>query len=106
MLKRTSDVIYSLFGLLILAVPMVLIALLIKLTSRGPVLFRQRRLGLNGKPFTIVKFRTMSEMRDSAAALLPDAQRITRLGRLLRRSSLDELPELLNVLRGEMSMVG
>jgi lipopolysaccharide/colanic/teichoic acid biosynthesis glycosyltransferase len=106
MLKRTLDIIHSLLGLLILAVPMVLIALLIKLTSSGPVLFRQRRLGLNGKPFTIVKFRTMSEMRDSATALLPDAQRITRLGRFLRRSSLDELPELFNVLRGEMSMVG
>src|SRR5207302_9031254 len=70
------------------------------------VLFRQERPGLKGRPFTLFKFRTLSERRDAKGHLLPDEQRITRLGSLLRRTSLDELPELLNVLKGDMSLVG
>ena len=71
-----------------------------------PVLFRQLRPGLGGRPFTLLKFRTMTDARDEAGELLPDDQRMTRLGRFLRHSSLDELPELINVLQGEMSLVG
>jgi sugar transferase EpsL len=72
----------------------------------SPVLFRQRRPGLNGHPFTLMKFRTMTTARDEAGRLLPDSQRLTGFGKFLRATSLDELPELFNVLRGEMSLVG
>jgi sugar transferase EpsL len=82
------------------------VALLVRLRIGSPVLFRQTRAGLGGRPFTMVKFRTMTDARDAAGALLPDAERLTPLGQLLRRTSLDELPELLNVLRGDMSVVG
>ena len=78
----------------------------IRLRLGSPVIFRQRRPGLHGVPFEILKFRTMSSELGPDGLLLPDAQRITRLGRLLRRTSLDELPELVNVLRGDMSLVG
>jgi lipopolysaccharide/colanic/teichoic acid biosynthesis glycosyltransferase len=71
-----------------------------------PVVFRQQRPGLNGRPFTILKFRTMTDARDAADRLLPDAHRLTSFGKFLRSTSLDELPELVNVLRGEMSLVG
>ena len=83
-----------------------LIALLVRLTIGTPVLFRQRRPGLHGEPFTIYKFRTMNNARDAQGNLLPDADRLTPLGRFLRSTSLDELPELFNVLKGEMSLVG
>ncbi len=83
-----------------------LIALLIKLDSRGPVLFRQMRPGLHGDPFILLKFRTMVEGKDERGNPLPDAARLTSFGRFLRSTSLDELPELINVLRGEMSLVG
>ena len=73
---------------------------------RSPIFFRQQRPGLNSKPFVLLKFRTMTEDRDEHGNLLPDDKRLTRLGRFLRRTSLDELPELFNVLKGEMSLVG
>ena len=73
---------------------------------RSPIFFRQQRPGLDGKPFILLKFRTMTEDRDEHGNLLPDVKRLTRLGRFLRRTSLDELPELFNVLKGEMSLVG
>lgn len=86
--------------------PMAIIALVIRVRMGSPVLHRAFRPGLNGRPFVMYKFRTMTSRRDHKGELLPDAQRITALGQALRSSSLDELPEVLNVLRGEMSLVG
>ncbi len=84
----------------------ILIGLAIKLDDGGPVFFTQKRPGLHGNPFNIYKFRTMTDGNDSEGTLLPDSERLTPLGKLLRRTSLDELPELFNVLKGEMSLVG
>ena len=105
-MKRLFDLLASAIGLLILAVPLALLAWQVRRKLGSPVLFTQVRPGLNGKPFRMVKFRTMTDARDPSGALLPDAQRLTSFGRFLRASSLDELPELWNVLRGEMSLVG
>lgn len=107
--KRMLDVIFSVWLLVLLALPMVVIACLIRLTSSGHAIFRQIRIGRNGKPFVCYKFRTMrvDAPSDCPAAELVEAERwITPIGRFLRRSSLDELPQLWNVLRGEMSLVG
>ncbi len=90
-----------------LTLPLVAILFVLVRTKLGaPALFRQVRPGLGGKPFTLVKFRSMTDARDAAGALLPDSERLTQFGRLLRATSLDELPELWNVLKGEMSLVG
>jgi len=105
-LKRIMDIIFSLTGLIILSILLLIIAILIKLTLKGPVLFKQARPGKNGRIFTIYKFRTMEELRDRNGNLLPDEKRLTKIGKFLRRLSLDELPELWNVLKGEMSLVG
>jgi lipopolysaccharide/colanic/teichoic acid biosynthesis glycosyltransferase len=105
-IKRFFDLIIALFGLFILLVPLLLLIWLIRRKLGSPVLFYQIRPGQYGKPFTMVKFRTMTDERGPDAALLPDAQRLTPFGRFLRASSLDELPELWNVLKGEMSLVG
>jgi lipopolysaccharide/colanic/teichoic acid biosynthesis glycosyltransferase len=104
--KRLFDLLASAMGLLILAVPLAMLAWQVRLKLGSPVLFTQVRPGLHGKPFRMFKFRTMTDERDANGALLPDAQRLTQFGRFLRASSLDELPELWNVLRGEMSLVG
>jgi lipopolysaccharide/colanic/teichoic acid biosynthesis glycosyltransferase len=104
--KRAVDVIGSVIALLVLAIPMAVIALLVRRTLGSPVIHRQRRPGLGGRVFEMYKFRTMRDLRDAAGVPLPDHMRITSFGRFLRRTSLDELPELLNVLRGEMSLVG
>jgi sugar transferase EpsL len=85
---------------------MTAVALLVRLVRGSPVLFRQARPGYLGRPFEILKFRTMTGVRDASGALLPDAERLTWLGRFLRSTSLDELPALINVLRGDMSLVG
>ena len=104
--KRLIDIVLVV-GSAPLWVPVVaVVAALVRLRIGTPVLFRQTRAGLGGRPFTMVKFRTMTNARDAAGALLPDERRLTPFGRLLRRTSLDELPELLNVLRGDMSLVG
>ena len=105
-LKRVFDVVVSATALVVLAPVMGLIALLVWRTMGRPVLFRQARPGLHGKPFVMYKFRTMRDLRDAGGNLLPDEARLTPFGRWLRATSLDELPELVNVLRGEMSLVG
>jgi sugar transferase EpsL len=104
--KRWLDLALTGPALLLLAPLFALIALAVRLRLGTPILFRQVRPGRRGEPFTLLKFRTMTSARDESGTLLPDAQRLTPLGRALRRASLDELPELWNVLRGEMSLVG
>jgi len=104
--KRLLDLVVTI-PLLVLASPVLAATgLLVRLRLGGPTLFRQQRPGLYGQPFTVLKFRTMTERRDDRGELLPDAERLTPLGRTLRSTSLDELPELWNVLIGEMSLVG
>jgi lipopolysaccharide/colanic/teichoic acid biosynthesis glycosyltransferase len=105
-MKRLFDVVVAVFALLMIAVPLLVLAWLIRSRLGSPVLFTQVRPGMHGSPFTMVKFRTMTNERGPDGALLPDAQRLTPFGRFLRASSLDELPELWNVLRGDMSLVG
>lgn len=105
-MKRLFDLLAASLGLLVLALPLLALAWQVRRKLGSPVLFTQVRPGLHGKPFRMVKFRTMTDARDASGALLPDAQRLTPFGRFLRASSLDELPELWNVLRGEMSLVG
>lgn len=105
-LKRLFDITVSLSALLIIS-PLLLLAGIATAVLMGrPVIFRQERAGFNGSRFMIYKFRTMTDARDSNGQFLPDEERLTRFGRLLRTTSLDELPELLNVLKGEMSLVG
>jgi len=104
--KRLFDLIALVLGLILLSPFILLTALSVRIFLGRPVLFRQKRPGYKGRPFYIYKFRTMTDASDSVGNLLPDAQRLTRLGRFLRVLSLDELPELFNILRGEMSLVG
>lgn len=106
MLKRPFDIAASACGLLLLAPVYLVIAWLIHRKLGAPVLFRQRRPGLNGKPFEMVKFRTMRDAVDANGNPLPDSERMTAFGSFLRTTSLDELPELWNVLKGDMSLVG
>lgn len=105
-LKRVLDSVGASLGIVMAAPLMLGIGAAIRLTMGTQVFFRQIRPGLHGKPFAMVKFRTMTDARDSDGNLLPDAERLTPFGQFLRRSSIDELPELINVLRGEMSLVG
>ncbi len=104
--KRMCDLAIAVLVVLIAAPFVLALAVLVRLKLGAPVLFRQQRPGLNGRPFTIYKFRTMTDRRDGAGNLLPDGERLTVFGKFLRSTSLDELPELWNVLRGEMSLVG
>ena len=105
-MKRCFDLVVALVALLALAVPLLVLVWLVRSKLGSPVLFRQIRPGLDGKPFEMVKFRTMTDERGTDGALLPDAQRLTPFGRFLRASSLDELPELWNVIKGDMTLVG
>lgn len=105
-LKRSVDIAVSATLLMVLSPLLILLALLVRVKLGSPVLFRQRRPGWMGIPFVLLKFRTMTDARDADGNLLPDDQRLTSFGRLLRSTSLDELPELWNVLAGEMSLVG
>jgi sugar transferase EpsL len=104
--KRALDLVVALAGLVLIAPILVATALAVRIGLGRPVLFRQMRPGLGGRPFALLKFRTMTDARDAAGQPLPDERRLTPLGRWLRRTSLDELPELINVLRGDMSLVG
>lgn len=105
-MKRVIDCVLASIALLVFAPLVVLVAVLVRLKLGSPVIFAQQRPGLGARPFKMYKFRSMTDARDSAGNLLPDAQRLTRFGKFLRTSSLDELPELVNVLRGDMSLVG
>jgi lipopolysaccharide/colanic/teichoic acid biosynthesis glycosyltransferase len=107
MLRRSLNVSIAGTALLVFAVPLLIVALLIKLTSSGPALFRQRRVGKNGHTFEILKFRTMTADAARGAAITIGADwRITRIGAFLRRSKIDELPQLINVIKGDMNLVG
>ncbi len=104
--KVIFDYVFTIPGLLLIAPLFFLVSLLVRTKLGSPILFKQERPGLHGKTFTMYKFRTMTDERDLAGELLPDGQRLTRLGRFLRSTSLDEFPALLNVIKGEMSLVG
>lgn len=106
LVKRAFDITVSGIALALLAPVLLGVAALVSVKLGRPVIFKQTRPGRNGKPFTILKFRTMTDERDDASQLLPDGQRLTPTGRFLRHSSLDELPTLWNVIRGDMSLVG
>jgi len=104
--KRMLDLVLTVLGLILLSPAILIVAVLVRLQHGSPILFAQVRPGYHGKLFTLRKFRTMTNARDAEGNLLPDDVRLTKLGRFLRASSLDELPEMLNVLKGEMSLVG
>jgi sugar transferase EpsL len=104
--KRICDIAGALLGLIACGPMLIIIAVMSYVIHGLPLLFMQTRPGLQGKPFTMYKFRTMTDGRDSQGNLLPDSQRLTQFGRFLRSTSLDELPELFNVLQGDMSLVG
>lgn len=105
-IKRGFDFVISLVGLIIASPILLMVAILVRLNLGAPILFRQPRVGLDGEIFEMVKFRTMKDAHDSEGNPLPDEERLTKFGQFLRKSSLDELPELFNVLKGDMSLVG
>lgn len=105
-LKRLIDLAFSLIAIIILSPIFFLVALLVRLKLGSPVLFKQNRPGLNGKIFTMYKFRTMTDEKNEKGELLPNSIRLTKFGKILRSTSLDELPGLINVLKGDMSLIG
>lgn len=105
-IKRWLDFILSLLAIIILSPILLIVALLVRIKLGSPVIFKQERPGLHEKIFTLYKFRTMTDGKDKDGNLLPDDQRLTKFGKLLRSTSLDELPELFNILKGDMSIVG
>ena len=104
--KRLFDILISGMGLIVISPVLLVLAVLIRIKLGSPIIFRQERPGLNEKMFTLKKFRTMTDERDENGNLLPDAQRLTKFGRFLRSTSLDELPELWNIFCGDMSLIG
>nr|WP_295597932.1 sugar transferase [uncultured Terrisporobacter sp.] len=104
--KRLIDIICSLIGLILFFPILLVVALLVRINLGSPVFFTQTRLGKDGKEFKMIKFRTMKDSLDKFGQLLPDEQRLTKFGKILRSTSLDELPELINVLKGDMTLVG
>lgn len=105
-IKRLLDFVLSLLALIILSPVLLITALLVKIKLGSPIIFKQQRPGLNEKIFTLYKFRTMTDKKDEEGNLLPDSERLTKFGKLLRSTSIDELPELINILKGDMSIVG
>ena len=105
-IKRMLDILLSFTGMLVLSPIYILLAVLVKVKLGSPVIFCQERPGRNEKIFNLYKFRSMTDARDANGRLLPDSERLTKFGRILRSTSLDELPELFNILKGEMSIVG
>ena len=105
-IKRLFDLAFSIAGLILISPFLLLIATLVWVKNGRPMLYKQQRPGYKGKPFFIYKFRTMTDKRDPSGKLLPDSERLTGFGRFLRSTSLDELPEIINILKGEMSWVG
>ena len=105
-LKRPMDFILSLMAIIVLSPVLIIVGVLVRVKLGSPVLFKQKRPGLNEKIFTMYKFRTMTDEKDENGELLPDSVRLTKFGRMLRATSLDELPELFNILKGDMSIVG
>ena len=105
-LKRLMDIVGSFIGILMLSPLLLFISFLIMITMGRPIFFKQIRPGLHAKPFVLYKFRTMLDLKDKNGTFLPDEKRLTRYGKFLRKTSLDELPELWNVLKGDMSLVG
>lgn len=106
MLKRLFDIFFSILSLLVFAPVILILVILIPCFMGSPVVFRQQRPGLKARPFDLYKFRTMSNQKDEHGNLLPDSLRLTRFGQFLRSTSLDELPSLWNVIKGDMSLVG
>lgn len=105
-IKRPMDIALSLLAIIILSPVLLIVALLVRVKLGSPVIFKQRRPGLNENIFTLYKFRTMTDEKDENGELLPNDIRLTKLGRMLRATSLDELPELFNILKGDMSLIG
>lgn len=105
-IKRPMDFILSLLAIILLSPILLIVALLVKIKLGSPIIFKQDRPGLNEKIFTMYKFRTMTDERDENGELLPDEMRLTKFGKFLRSTSLDELPEFLNILKGDMSIIG
>lgn len=104
--KRFLDIIISLTALIVLSPVLLIVAILVRIKLGSPVIFKQDRPGKDGKIFKLYKFRSMSDKKDENGKLLPDAERLTKFGKILRATSLDELPELVNILKGEMSLIG
>lgn len=105
-IKRPMDLILSLIGIIVLSPVLIIVAILVRTKLGSPVIFKQERPGYNEKIFTMYKFRTMTDERDENGELLPNSERLTKFGKALRATSLDELPELFNILKGDMSIVG
>ena len=105
-IKRILDFTLSLIALIVLSPILLITAILVKIKLGSPIIFKQQRPGKNEKIFTLYKFRTMTDKKDEEGNLLPDEQRITKFGKILRSTSIDELPELINILKGDMSIVG
>ena len=105
-IKRLLDIVISLCGIIVLSPVYLILAILVRTKLGTPVIFKQERPGKDEKIFTLCKFRTMTDKRDESGELLPDAARLTRFGKILRSASLDELPELFNILKGDMSIIG
>ena len=105
-IKRILDLILSLMALILLMPLMLIIGILVAINLGNPIIFKQKRPGKDEKIFTLYKFRTMTDEKDEKGKLLPDSQRLTKFGKFLRSTSLDELPELINILKGDMSIVG